>query len=996
LALIDRRTFLAAAGSLSISLPVFPSWLRRMGMRDGGRLDDRVIPAEKGLNLGWVKRLFEPGEPSVYRGASLRHVAMPIGGIGAGQVYLTGDGRLTHWAVFGEPRSPGDLLCEFEVTARAWGRVETRRLDGTGFDDIEFRGEWPFGFVRFRSRARRTFPLEVDLAAWNPKVPLLADVSILPGVVLQYRLRNASYEPARATVRGKLLNAAGWLGDLAGFRATGFGGNVNLPVAEADFAAVHMGKSSRLGGRASEGAPPHVFADFEGEDYGDWTVEGEAFGRGPARGTHFRQNPVTGFEGGGLVNSYLGGDEPRGRLLSPEFTIRRLYVNFLVGGGSGAGTRIDLLVDGRAARTARGQNREHLEPHSWFVGDLRGKRARIAIVDDASGGWGHVNVDRIVFSDEPARGPAEEATFCIAAVGEGGRTIAAVDAEGMSREGPSPAGESWAGVAEIEVEVPPGREISANFIVAWHSPSRVTAGRSVGNLYATRHADALAVARALATNPREPETDRLRQAVFETTLPRWLVDRLWMPVSILATETVQIWESGRFWGWEGVGCCAGTCTHVWNYEHALARLWPSLDRSIREKQDFGEAFDEETGLVGFRGDRRYAADGQAGTILKAYRAHLVSPDDGFLEANWPRIRKALDHLVAREGGEEGLLVGSQHNTYDIDFESANTFVGALYLAALRAGEEMAKRMGEAETAARWRAVFERGSKATMEKLFDGEYFVQAGNGPWQYGPGCLADQMFGQGWAHQLGLGYLYPVDAVRSALRAVWKYNWAPAVWPYNRAYPPERWFLGKDDPGLFLCTWPKGGRDAEPVRYRDEVWTGIEYQVAGHMIWEGMLEEALVMVRAIHDRYDGARRNPWNEIECGDHYARAMASWGCWIALCGCRFDGPAGVLAFAPRLNREDFRAFFTAAEGWGSLWQKGEGSRWHHGIDLASGRLRLARLGLEWPEDARPTLARVRLGERAVEGARLVGDEIVFSPELVLDASKGDHLVVESTI
>src|SRR5881397_3957504 len=91
-------------------------------------------------------------------------------------------------------------------------------------------------------------------------------------------------------------------------------------------------------------------------------------------------------------------------------------------------------------------------------------------------------------------------------------------------------------------------------------------------------------------------------------------------------------------------------------------------------------------------------------------------------------------------------------------------------------------------------------------------------------------------------------------------------------------------------------------------------------HLLYEGMIREGLSIIRGIHDRYDGKRHNPWNEVECGDHYARALASWGCLIALSGFVYDGPAGRLGFAPRWQQENFKAFFTAAEGWGSLSQK----------------------------------------------------------------------------
>ena len=237
----------------------------------------------------------------------------------------------------------------------------------------------------------------------------------------------------------------------------------------------------------------------------------------------------------------------------------------------------------------------------------------------------------------------------------------------------------------------------------------------------------------------------------------------------------------------------------------------------------------------------------------------------------------------------------------------------------------------------------------MKRLFSGEYFIQiipdGAPDKFQYGKGCLADQVFGQGWAHQVGLGRIYPADKVRTALGSVFRYNWTSDIGPYNGKWPPERWFARAGEGGLFICTWPKGGRPATGVRYRNEVWTGIEYQVAGHMLWEGMVPEALAIVRAIHERYDGTKHNPWNEVECGDHYARALASWGCLVGVCGYVYDGPAARIGFAPRMSPGDFKAFFTAAEGWGSLVQKRAGKSQTNRIEVKYGRLRARTLVFE---------------------------------------------------
>lgn len=167
----------------------------------------------------------------------------------------------------------------------------------------------------------------------------------------------------------------------------------------------------------AEPAADVIFADFEGDDYGQWQARGTAFGAAPARGTLPNQMPVSGFLGRGLVNSFLGGDGPTGRLTSPEFKIERRYLSFLIGGGAHEGqTCLNLLVDGKVARTAAGPNSqpggsERLEPAAWDVQELRGQTARLEIVDEAGGGWGHVNIDQIVFTDRRPTGVVKAAVI---------------------------------------------------------------------------------------------------------------------------------------------------------------------------------------------------------------------------------------------------------------------------------------------------------------------------------------------------------------------------------------------------------------------------------------------------------------------------------------------------------------------------------------------------------------------------------------------------------
>jgi hypothetical protein len=778
-------------------------------------------------------------------------------------------------------------------------------------------------------------------------------------------------------------------------------------VLERDGVALLLHTAGFPEGEEDQGPPPEVFADFEGADYGEWEVEGEAFGSGPARGTFPGQQNVFGYTGEGLVNTYLDGDDAAtGTLTSPLFTIRREYINFLIGGGAHQGeTCVNLVVDGEVVRTSSGRNTEVLAWDSWYVGDLRNRDARIQVVDQSSTGWGHINLDRIEFWDrarvgnlpsalERAPDYGTMALACRAPASPAGRVGTGPDAA----SGEASFADRLVGELRTRtVDLDPGEEITFTFALAWNFPNA-----EQGQFYATRFGDAEAVLDYLLREEERltRETRAWRDLYYDSTLPYWLLDRLHSTVSYLATGTCRWWANGRFWAFEGVSCCAGTCTHVWNYAHTHARLFPGLARVIREMQDFspradGGGFHPDTGLVGFRSDDNYAADGQCGTILKAYREHLMSADTRFLERFWPRIRKALEFSIAQDSNADGLIENLQHNTYDINYFGANTFVGSLYLAALRAGEEMAREMGDEPFARHCRAIYDRGRRLTLERLWDGEYFFQdvdlEKHPLSQYGRGCLSDQMFGQGWAHQVGLGYLYPQEHVRSALKSVWTYNWAPDITPYNDTHRPFRWFISPGQAGLLTCTWPKSAYLPDGTSYKNEVWTGIEYQVAGHMIWEGMVQEGLAMVRAIHDRYQPELLNPYNEVECGDHYARAMASWGVYLALAGFSYHGPRGHIGFAPRLSPEAFRAAFTTAEGWIAYEQTRDRDVQKSRVQVAKGRLQLTRLSLGLPGDTPiPTVTLTRNGARLSTGVRLEQGTLILDLEAPLVLQENDIL------
>jgi hypothetical protein len=640
----------------------------------------------------------------------------------------------------------------------------------------------------------------------------------------------------------------------------------------------------------------------------------------------------------------------------------------------------------------------------------------LEIIDAASGGWGHINIDRIEFRDEPRSSePAEltdqadHGTMAIAVLGEGafaapdvapdtfGQTAAGLftgaDAA-VAESPPAPFSRPLVACVGRTLTLQPGQKATVTFLVTWHMPKLRRDARPVGQRYAARFADARQVAEYIAQNRDRlfGETRLWHDTYYDSTLPHWLLDRLHSTVANLATTTCQWWQNGRFWAWEGCGCCHGTCGHVWNYEHAMARLFPRLERSVREMQDFAPGVGlRDNGAIAFRGEGwgMWAGDAQGGSILKAYREHQLSKDDSFLRRNWANIKRAVEFLFHEDGNADGLLEGSQHQTYDQNYFGANTFVGSLYLGALRAAEEMARELGEAEFAAKCRAVFESGAKLSSQRLFNGEYFIQEvdlkQHPDWQYADGCLADQMFGQGWAHQVGLGYLYPVNEVRATLRSVWNYCWAPDVGPQNKVHAPQRWFAYPGEAGLFTCTWPKSKHlGPKSTVYRDEIWTGIEYQVAGHMVWEGMLVQALAICRGVHDRYHPAKHNPWNEIECGDHYARALASWGVLTALGGVEYHGPARRIGLAPRFEPGDFKSVFTAAEGWGSASQSIAGGRQTNRFEVKWGKLTLSQVTLQLSAGWTPERIELRIAGREVPAKWTVDSakvSVVFNEQSV---------------
>ena len=552
---------------------------------------------------------------------------------------------------------------------------------------------------------------------------------------------------------------------------------------------------------------------------------------------------------------------------------------------------------------------------------------------------------------------------------------------------PTPEGRTVNGALSVPLRLEPGEAKTVTFVLAWHFPNRyVSWGQGFsgiedkkslfwqGNAYNNRFASAAAVAEFV-----RDEFDRLhsvthtfRDTFFESTLPAELLDTVSSQMSIIRTPTCLWVEDGKFHAFEGCGgastggwlatggCCPMNCTHVWNYEMSLAALFPDLERTMRETDLFNQL--HPTGYLphrttlplylprpwerGIGGPHNPALDGLLGMVLKTYREHKRCADKTWLERAFPQIKKAMHHVMTvHDPDGDGVIKGEQPNTYDISIYGPNTFIGTLYLAALRASEEMATLLGETDLAGGYRSRYEKSRVGYDEQLWNGEYWIQiydAEKYPEQnYGKGCHSDHLLGQWWAYNLGLGDVLPVERLRSAVESMIKYNLRDNFVGHKQV---PRVYASDDESGLLMCSWPHGGKPNVPTLYSDEIWTGIEYEVAALCLYTGLQEEALRLLRSVRHRYNGARRSPWNDVECGDHYARALSSWSLLDAACGYEYDAISQSLTIAPRLNPDDFRAFIITADGWGTASIKRDGDRKTVRLAVAWGELKLNNLSV----------------------------------------------------
>ena len=889
-------------------------------------------------------------------------MSFPVGGIGAGCIGLAGNGDLAEWELFNRPaKGVRNGLSHFAVRAEreGGGVVDARILHGDFAGELSGAGDAPFagfgygpdadslcGLPHFRSVSLRgefpvaewtfrdpRFPGDATLTAWSPFVPGRSDVSSLPCAVFEVSLRNRAREPLVFSAVGCL--ASPWSGAAASTRSFRRAGRTVL---------LHRNA-----------------APADSTDHGELALTLDT-------GAVFSKECPC------LRNGFRAPSEARTRVRAS---------------------------DAPAGDPAGGTPAEVSRQTSLYRGPWCDKREVY---------WHDLNAPG-PFRDRRYAGPGER--------GDAGLLAA------RFRLAPG--------------EVRTVRFVVSWFVPNrsndWTPPDRLAEAMErsgvARNRWRNYYAEALctgaadAAARLLHGLPEtRAQVFAFRDALHRrTTLPPASLEGAAATLSVLVSPTVLRLPDGALWGWEGVakkvGSCEGSCQHVWNYEQATALLFPDLARSMREQQ-FRFNFDPDGGLLfrqplppGVRARRspwfRPCVDGTMGEVLKTFREWRVSGDTAWLRSVWPSAKKALSYAWSPanpdrwDPDESGVLTGRQHHTLDMELFGATAWLEGLYLAALRAASQMARTVGDDAFAAECDAIFARGRAWTEAHLFNGEYyagedvegkpvgladllpFEDAKNRYWdaehreakyQIGGGLSIDAHLGPLWAALYGVADdLLDPERVDATLRAILRHNFKRSM---REAANTWRVFAADDEAGTVMVSWPKGRRKPViPIPYHSECMTGFEWAFATHLAWRGLANEAETVAAAIRARYDGAKRNPWNEIECGSNYARAMAAWGILQAFSGFRYDLTRGEIGFAPR-RPGAFSCFWSLGRAWGVYSRTASG---RERIEVIVGSLTLRRLAVAG--------CGPRHGGRKI-AARREGGTIVFDRPLRLRA--GDVLAL----
>lgn len=770
-----------------------------------------------------------------------------LGGIGTGNVSLGARGNLTTWQIFNQPGQHNTMPYTFFSiwTQTESGQKVAKVLEGKfnppfnksqgffrnemaglpRFDSTEMRVEYPFVNLKF---ADESVPVQVELEAFTPFIPLNADDSGIPGAYLNYKIKNPRKERITVSIAGSLNNAVGFVG-----------------------------------------YNNFSFMQHVGDRINQYRTD----------------NEIRGI-------SFMGEEIPRYHITWGDMALVTTAPESSV-------TVKPLWYQGQW--TDGGED-------FWQDFSTDGRLSETSVYDQVGSVWAdNSDFSFLHFTDKVG-------SLCVTHT------------------------------------IEPGEEKNFTFILSWYFPNRpkmwieldkdkldIQSGnyQVTRNYYATLFANAWEVAAYLG-NERERlyrESKTFSKAFFSTTLPGYVLEAVADNITVMRSPTCFRIENGDFLGWEGVdndlGCGPGNCTHVWNYAQSVAVLFPELERSMRRIELVDEI--REDGYMPFRAYTPFdlpqwnmapSADGQLGSVVRLYREWVISGNDSIVKECWPGVEKTMKYVMKvwdRDG--DGLLEQPQHVTYDTELYGISSMTDSIYFAALQAAAKMSEHLGKLDNAEKYRELLKKGVNELDEKCWNGEFYEQkiddVNKYRYQYGKGCLSDQLLGQFMAFNAQLGYVIPEEHVKKAASSIFKYNFVENA---KDNIHSERAYILNDEKGLTPCTWPNGGRPIFPFVYYGEVWTGIEYEVAALLARTNQVEEALTIVKAVRDRHDGFKRNPFSENESGYYYTRAMASWAVYEALLGYEYDSRNGSQKFSPRINADNFIGFWCNGKSWGTFRQE----------------------------------------------------------------------------
>lgn len=893
------------------------------------------------------EELYDSGKTRELTGEGLKMIAFPIGGLGAGNITLGGRGEIRELEIFNRPaKEKAPDFTFFSIWAEeqgkesvakilerqyfppyvAWMGIPRNQLPGVSrFNEVTFKGEYPFAYLAFKDEAA---PLEVKLEAYNPFIPLDPNRSGFPAAVFNWKIKNVKGSSVKVSLAFSMQNPIR-TPDSSGRQS--FGKNLNQYIDEGEFRGIKM-MSNRADESALEcGSLAFVVTEKNVDVQTRW------------------------YRGGWWDNAHIFWDD------------------FSDDG------RIEKVTDSEESPEGRGDVATLLVYLELKPGEERIVPFYLT--------WHFPNRENYWNREEEVRGKRF-------------RNYYAAQFQ-----------DAW--------------DVARNLIRNGEELYRDTQTYHdvlFGSTYPSYVLDALSSqASSLKTN-LVMRTDEGRLFAFEG-----LTD----DSGCCPMNCTHVWNYEQ------------TMAYLFP---SLERTMRETDFLHNTFANGYQVFRTLMPLGNYWWTYKPCADGQMGNIVRVYREWKLSGDTEWLRKLWPKVKAALEFAWKGVGevsedlkwqkarlhlpwdpDKDGVMEGEQHNTYDIEFYGPNTMTGSLYLAALRAASEMAEAVGERKKADEYVKIFQRGSKQYDSLLWNGMYYFQKVDvmdglvvpdhlrtpekkceGPackgkespggkkdalekgdiipkYQYGEGCLSDQLLGQYLAHAAGLGYILPKANVDKAVKSIFDCNFSGDLSRFSNV---QRVYALNEEAGLLLCSWPKGERPALPFVYSDEVWTGIEYQVAASLIYSGHIDEGLTIVKALRERYRGFNRNPWDELECGHHYARAMASWAVLLALSGYQYDGTTGFIAFSPKINTEDFSTFWSSGTGWGSFKLKGNEAV----LKVEYGSLRVVKLGLSRDYGFRSIKTlRIRSG-KAAASLRTAKDLAVVYLDETVELRPGDRIEI----